>query len=373
MSNESLKSAIGAGAPDEGGGKKTAESAIVRFDTLLTGFLPQLQLALPSHLKPTRMKRLAMTAFSSTPHLSECSPRSVLASLITAAQLGLEPGVNGQGWLIPYFNTKARGYECQFVPGWKGLLDLVSRSGRAGAWTGCVYRGDQFDYALGDRPFVMHKPGDALGDLAEITHVYGVGRVNGAEWPVVEVWPIAKVWKHRDRYNRQGERHYGFREPEMYARKVPLLQVLKYLPSSIEIAAAIALADRQDQGLTGQLDTSGMVIFDTDGSDGVVPPPPPPADAAPAATPAPRPRAPKPPKGGAAADASVAEPLPPAAPGRGDAGGPGFTAADYVQQVQNARDQDDAVTALDLARSELPADAAELVRQAFAARFPPKG
>jgi hypothetical protein len=51
---------------------------------------------------------------------------------MTAAQLGLEPGINGQGYLIPYKGT------CTFVPGWKGLVDLVARSGRATVWTGVV-------------------------------------------------------------------------------------------------------------------------------------------------------------------------------------------------------------------------------------------
>jgi recombination protein RecT len=103
---------------------------------------------------------------------------------------------------------------------------------------------------MGDSPFVKHIP---MGedDPEKITHVYAVGRVKGSEWPVIEVWPIAKVKKHRDRYNRQGNKHYSFREWEMYARKIPLLQVLKYLPSSPELEAAMVLANTEnDQHLT---------------------------------------------------------------------------------------------------------------------------
>jgi recombination protein RecT len=110
-----------------------------------------------------------------------------------------------------------------------------------------VFQGDEFDYALGDSPFVKHKPsGESDPDL--LTHVYAIGRVKGSEWPVIEVWPIARVKKHRDRYNKVGNRHYSHQNWEMYARKVVLLQVIKYMPASADLAAAVALNDAAEVG-----------------------------------------------------------------------------------------------------------------------------
>ncbi|HZR35146.1 MAG TPA: recombinase RecT [Nevskia sp.] len=205
----------------------------------------QLTAALPKHLTADRMGRLAITAFSQNPQLQQCEPRSIFGSVIVSCQMGLEIGVLGQGFLVPYKrnfkdedgNWQSR-MEAQFVPGWMGIVDLVSRTGRASAWTGAVFEGDDFDYALGDRPFVSHRP-QGEDDPAKITHVYAVGRVNGAEWPIIEVWPIRRVWKHRDKHNKVGKSHYSFANPEMYARKVPLLQVCKYLPKSVELTAAL--------------------------------------------------------------------------------------------------------------------------------------
>lgn len=121
-------------------------------------------------------------------------------------------------------------------------------------WTGAVYEGDDFDYGLGDSPFVKHRPGERGNeDEKDLRYVYAVGRVKGSDWPIVEVWPIAKVWKHRDRFNKVGRGHYSFTHAEMYARKVVLLQVLKYMPKSPELLAAMALDDgaaRGQQGLT---------------------------------------------------------------------------------------------------------------------------
>lgn len=211
------------------------------FSDFMLKMKPQMALALPKHMNPDRMARLALTAFSGSEDMQRCSFRSIASSLMTAGAMGLEPGVNGAGYLIPYKGT------CTFVPGWKGLVDLVSRSGRATVWTGAVFDGDEFDYALGDRPFVRHRPGDET-DPDKLTHVYAIGRSNGSDYPVIEVWSMAKVWKHRDKMNKQGGKHYSFRNPEMYARKVPLLQVLKYMPTSIEVANAIAVADAAETG-----------------------------------------------------------------------------------------------------------------------------
>lgn len=211
------------------------------FPAMLERFKGEIAKALPKHLSPDRMARIALTAFRRTPALEKCNPASIFAAVIQASQLGLEPDTLGRAYLIPY------GTECQFIPGWKGLVDLVNRSGNASVWTGAVFAGDEFDYELGDRPFVRHKPGENF-DVELITHVYAVGRVKGSEWPVIEVWPIGKIWKHLDRYNKVGKRHYAFSNKEMYARKVALLQVLKYMPSTPELSAAISLNDAAEVG-----------------------------------------------------------------------------------------------------------------------------
>lgn len=220
----------------------TTASPVVAFSKTLDRMKSQIALALPKHMSADRMARLALTAFSTNKDLQACRTESILASLMTAAQLGLEPGINGQGYLIPYKGT------CTFVPGWKGLVDLVSRAGRATVWTGAVYAGDKFDYQLGDEPFCRHKPDDGEG---EFTHVYAIGRVKDAQMPVIEVWTRGKVQKHLKQYNKVGGRHYALQSEsnfEMYARKVALLQVLKYMPSSIELANAIEVSHAAEAG-----------------------------------------------------------------------------------------------------------------------------
>lgn len=219
----------------------------------------QLSMALPKHLTADRMSRLALTAFNSNKKLQQCDPKSVFGSVVMLSQMGLEIGVMGQAYLVPY-NDRKRGMICQPIPGWMGIVDLVARSGRATVWTGAVYEGDEFDYALGSRPFITHKPcGEDNSD--KLIYVYACGVVKGMEhMPVIECWPIARVRKHRNKFNKVGDSHYSFGNWEMYARKVPLLQVCKYMPKSIELTAAISADFAHESGRTMQFDGETVTI-----------------------------------------------------------------------------------------------------------------
>lgn len=218
----------------------------------------QLEMVLPKHMTPDRMARLALTAFNGDSKLRQCSLRSIAASVMIASQMGLEIGVGGHGWLVPY------GENATFVPGWQGLVELMNRSGRGSVWTGAVYEGDEFDWELGADPRLIHRP---AGDNSKLTHVYAIGRVKGSEWPVIEVWTIARVLKHRDRYNKVGKKHYSFANDnnlEMYARKVALLQVLKYMPKSIELQAAVDVSYAADEGRPYTVDANMVVAVEQD-------------------------------------------------------------------------------------------------------------
>jgi recombination protein RecT len=234
------------------------------LSVFLDKYKGQIANALPKHITADRMVRLTMTAFSQNPALQKCDLHSIFGSVVVAAQLGLEIGVGGQAYLVPYGN------KATCVPGWQGLVDLVSRAGRATVWTGAVYNGDEFDWALGDRPFIKHRPGAGGDSWKDISHVYAVGRVNGSEYPVIEVWTMDRVVKHLNKFNKVGGRHYALEKNgqnmEMYARKVVLLQVLKYMPKSIEVQRAVDVANAVDAGKPFTID-SDMVVIDERADD----------------------------------------------------------------------------------------------------------
>lgn len=234
--------------------KKNAAGGLKEFNGFMEKLKPQMALALPKHLNADRMTRLALTAFSTSLQLQQCDFKSIAASIMTAGQLGLEPGVNGAGYLIPY------GRNCTFVPGWKGLVDLVSRSGQGTVYTGVIFKDQDYTFTDGARrDLVIHNETD-LDAPEDITHAYAVGWVKGAEMPIIELWRVSKIEKHRDKYNKVGKKHYSFRDWEMYARKVPLLQVLKYMPTSVEVRNAIAASNAAERG--ENVNIEGGIVLD---------------------------------------------------------------------------------------------------------------
>lgn len=82
----------------------------------------QIARALPSHLTSDRFLRVATTALSRVPKLADCTPDSFMRCLLDLSALGLEPD-GRRAHLIPY------GKECTLVLDYKGIVELVRRSG----------------------------------------------------------------------------------------------------------------------------------------------------------------------------------------------------------------------------------------------------
>lgn len=245
-----------------------AQSPAKAFQVYMNKYKSQLEMALPKHLTADRMMRLSLTEFSKNPKLQECTHNTIFGSIVTASQLGLEIGVNGQGYLVPYWNNKKNVNECQFIPGWKGLVDLAQRGGRASVWTGAVYEGDEFDYMLGDSPYCRHKPCGEF-DEAKLTHVYAIGRVKDSEMPVIEVWPVKKVNMHFEKTVTPSLKkyHYSKKHFEAYAKKVALLQVLKYMPQSIELSNAMEVSGAVEAGKSVTIEGDFVTVENTPQED----------------------------------------------------------------------------------------------------------
>lgn len=229
------------------------------FPALLKQHSAEIARALPRHLTPDRMTRIALTEFRKNPKLGECNPLSVFAAVIMASQLGLEPGVMGQCYLIPYKT------ECQLIPGYQGLLDLVRRSGKVRRIEAqVVYERDRFTYKTGLSVTLDHEP-LLDGDRGEPRLAYAVAEFADGGYHV-EIMSRAQIESIRDRSNNtQTARRFGKKTPwdtdadEMW-RKTVLRRLCKFLPKSVELATAMALdesAGKGAQGLTVRDVTAG--------------------------------------------------------------------------------------------------------------------
>lgn len=136
-------------------------SELVLFENMLRPLTPHFEQALGNAMPVARLMRSIMISVERNPKLlTNADRQSLINSAMSAACLGLEvDGITGQAFFIP-FKGKA-----QLVIGYKGLTTLAARSGFT--VQGEVVRdGDAFEYELGDRGFVRHKP--KLGNKGDI-------------------------------------------------------------------------------------------------------------------------------------------------------------------------------------------------------------
>lgn len=219
------------------------------FRALLLQSKEQIALALPRHLTPERMVRMAITAFQRTPALQKCSPLSIVGCVIEAAQLGLElTGPLGQAYMVPYFNKHTRQEEAQFQVGYRGFLKLAFNSGKVSYFNAHeVHANDFFVYEYGTNQRLVHKP--ALRDRGEVVAFYSVLRLKDGSSDF-EVMSLEDVTAHRDRYSKASSPaspwNTAFNE---MGKKTLIRRLAKRAPVSVELQSAAALDEYAEAGV----------------------------------------------------------------------------------------------------------------------------
>ncbi|WP_257265552.1 recombinase RecT, partial [Endozoicomonas sp. ONNA2] len=219
-------------------------------------------------LTPERLLSVCMTEVRKTPKLRECSQASLLGAVIQSAQLGLEPGsALGHCYLIPFFNRKLGGLECQFMLGYRGMLALARRSGAiVNIDARVVFAADEFDLLYGTETRVIHKP-RLNGDRGGVLGVYAVAQLQGGG-SQVEYMTVEEIMKVRDSSKAKTDGPWQTHFEEM-AKKTVVRRLFKYLPVSIEALTAVGLDERADAGLSQHNEAllrndDGGVVVDMD-------------------------------------------------------------------------------------------------------------
>lgn len=141
------------------------------FNALVVAAKDKFSEVAPTWLSVERIVRLAIAARSRSPALAECSSDSYLLFLMRCAETGLEPIGAGGAWAVPYWNRKVNPpvREVQFIPDWRGLIQLAKRTGQIKhAYGEVVCANDKVSYQKGDTPHIAHEPnltnrGDMIG------------------------------------------------------------------------------------------------------------------------------------------------------------------------------------------------------------------
>ncbi|MFO0937867.1 MAG: recombinase RecT [Gemmataceae bacterium] len=194
--------------------------------------------ALPGFLRNGALAtlRALYTECQKNPGLLDCTPESLFGATICAAQMGLQiGGALGQCYLIPF---KGR---VTLVPGYKGYIQLVNRSGQTGVINAfAVYDKDDFHYEFGTSPKIVHRSGQysSIEEVRKRKAVAYYATCTTRQGPTFVVLTREEAEFHREKFalSQKGPWSNHF---DAMAMKTCIIKLCKYLPMSAEIQTAI--------------------------------------------------------------------------------------------------------------------------------------
>lgn len=246
------------------------DERIKQITALMAARKTVVQRLLPEHIRPERFMRLVLTAVTNSPtQLAECTPESIVKSMLRAAMLGLSiDDGRGLAYLVPFYNGKERRKEAQLVPGYRGLAMLARQSGNVGAISAYPVReGDEWEYNLGDN-YMRHvksrqpayddkgvevRPVIAAWARATLIGQFGTHIVRDPQLIVLERWEIDRRRNGSQGYQAAIKFHHGNPWIDHYAEmaaKTAVRDLCKLLPLREDTAAALQLDVAHDKGET---------------------------------------------------------------------------------------------------------------------------
>lgn len=192
-----------------------------------------------------RFIKVSTFAISSNPQLRECTPESLVLSVMKLAEVGLEPGgVLAEAHLVPYRN-KAGKLEAQPIPDYKGLVRVARESeSLLDVKAVVVHANDVFEWNEGSDPSLIHRPN--LKNPGDPIAGYSMALLKGdvRTWLVMSKAEIMKV-KASSRAASSGP--WVQWEEEMW-KKTALKRHSKVLPRRGKFLTALALEDQAEEG-----------------------------------------------------------------------------------------------------------------------------
>lgn len=256
MAAKDLKNQLATKAANgNGNGASTAVAArqpADTFEALMLKHEDQFRMALPKAVGFERFMRTALSTIRGNNQLRQCEAVSVMGSLMTAAQLGLEVGPLGHAYLVPFNDNKSKPPKklAQLIIGYRGLLHLARNSGEVkSVMVEPVYENDEFHYELGLNPVIKHVP--ALKDRGNRILYYGVAHFNNGGYQM-RVMTMDEIYARRNRSSswRSGNSPWKTDEDAM-CRKTVLRAMWSWLPMAVEQLQAVQADETVRMDLSG--------------------------------------------------------------------------------------------------------------------------
>lgn len=254
--NEQLLSRVSA-ANQAQGGQVPAVAKGREVNGMLEKLKPELGKALGRSMDVDRFIRVCITQIRGNEKLMGIvfnNPTSIIGAVMQIAQVGLDPAIPNEAWLIPYGNVAQAQY------GYKGLAKLALDSARDAGNPLQVLRADiicendRYERTLGDHPSVLLQPpafgsprGKVLGYVAIARDSSGL--VNFFEMTVDDVKEHQR--KFSKAINNPKSPFYNGQNFDSYGLKTVLRQLIsKHLPMGQKLARVIVHEQKLDLGET---------------------------------------------------------------------------------------------------------------------------
>lgn len=234
------------------------------LENQLQPLAPQFAQVLGNTMPVERLIRTVIVSAERLPKLLDCDRQTLFNAAMSAAVLGLEvDGVTGQAFLIPFNDRRANKLRVQLVIGYKGFNTMGARSGLT-ITGGVVREGDAFDYELGDRGFVRHKP-KLEGKERRIVAAWATAAALDRP-PVVQVLGIDDILAIKEKSPGAKRDDSPWRDPAIgfpaMAEKSAKRRLARSMPLNIMQMAARMDEAFEEQGRPSRIDPHRGVIVE---------------------------------------------------------------------------------------------------------------
>ncbi len=198
-------------------------------------FRSAVAMVLPRAFTPDRFVRVALVALKRNPGLMKCTPASVLRCMMDLAFYGLEPD-GRRAHLIPYKD------ECTLIIDYKGLVELVRRSGEVSSiHADVIHENDEYDFSYGLEPSFRHRP--TLGDRGKPIGAYSLVRLkDGEDDFIVMSYDEIEAVRKRSKAAHSGPWVSDWAE---MAKKTVFRRHTKWLPFQAELVREVIAQDEE--------------------------------------------------------------------------------------------------------------------------------
>jgi recombination protein RecT len=227
---------------------KRAHQNIEAMSAFLQKNDQRIQAAMPTGVKAALITRTFMAEVRRNYKLAACKPETLRECFEQMVLTGLDVGhpITAKAYLIPY------GDEAQFQVGYKGVKEMIRRSGQGTLIMEEVREGDEFqDRGSAQLPHHVRslKPDR---HRQKLTHVFAA-YVPHVGLPVVSVWSVERCMDHRDRYSKgfKGKKDDAWHPDNpafpVMCMKCPVMYLAGRgdLPLSSDVAAIVAREEGQ--------------------------------------------------------------------------------------------------------------------------------